>query len=623
MDDAGNAYVTGKTQSDDFPVTNGAFQVSNCGSCAFLTKVNPDGTAIVYSTYLGSTLSEVRGIDIDASGNAYLMGHTSNSGFPTTAGVVQPGKAGGFDTFVSKFNSTGTALIYSTYLGGSGDELLSSLTGGIVVDTQGNAYITGQTNSGDFPTINAFQPVFGSNQTQDDAFITKLNPTGTALVYSTYLGGDNDDAGQGIDIDSDENVYVVGRTNSTDFPVNNALQPNNAGGIGIFADSFFTRLSADGSALVYSSYLGGSGSDEAYDIAVDSADQAHIVGNSLSSDFPTVDPIAGQPVGASAVFISKLLSDGSGFVYSTRYGGGAARGMGISLDAAGNVYIAGSTNADNFPVVNAFQPSAGDASENAFITKFVDPLTLLAATLPGSRSVSVGTSATGFTTEINNSKGAAYGCRIESSGGLPVAFDYQTTDAGNQLTGSPNTPATIPPGGAQNFLFAVTPSAAFPPSDVGLTYLCDNGGPAASSAANGFELSANMSFEADIIALVATPSGDGIATVPAATGVGFFSVASINLGASDQLTVTADTGDTMLPVVLTLCETNPATAVCLAAPAASVTTQINTNTTPTFAVFVSVSAPVAFDPENNRANVRFRDSDDVDRGSASVAIRTE
>jgi hypothetical protein len=158
---------------------------------------------------------------------------------------------------------------------------------------------------------------------------------------------------------------------------------------------------------------------------------------------------------------------------------------------------------------------------------------------------------------------------------------------------------------------------------VGLRYLCDNGGPAPSTSANGFQLSSNTSPEADIIALVATPSGDGIVTIPATTGVGFFSVASINLGASNQLTVTADTGDVLLPVTLTLCETNPTTSVCLATPAPAVTTQIDANATPTFAVFVSASATVPFDPENNRAIVRFKDGSDIDRGSASVAIRTE
>jgi len=309
VDATGNAYVTGKTQSDDFPVTNGAYQVNDCGSCAFLTKITPNGSSIVYSTYLGRTLTEARGIAVDAGGNAYLMGNTSSSSFPTTEGVVQPDSAGGFDAFVTKFNNTGTALIYSTRLGGSGDELLSSLTGDIAVDTQGNAYVTGQTDSGDFPTVNALQPDF----TGPDAF----------------------------------------------------------------GDAFVSRISADGASLVYSTFLGGSDNvDEAFGVAVDAAQQAHIVGESLSGDFPTLDPIDGQPVSSSAVFISKLLSDGSGFVYSTRFGGAVARGMDIDLDAAGNAYIAGSTGADNFPVVNAFQPSAGEAPENAFITKFADPPTL-------------------------------------------------------------------------------------------------------------------------------------------------------------------------------------------------------------------------------------------------------
>ena len=376
VDATGNAYVTGKTQSDDFPVTNGAYEVNECGSCAFLTKITPDGSTIVYSTYLGRTLTEARGIAVDAGNNAYLMGNTSSSSFPTTAGAVQPNRAGSFDAFVTKFNNTGTALIYSTYLGGSQSELLSSLTGDIAVDQQGNAYITGQTASADFPTVNALQPQFGSDQTQDDAFVAKLSADGTALLYSTYLGGSEDDSGQGIDIDADGNAYVVGRTTSSDFPVSNALQPVFAGG-GPFGDAFVTKISVDGASLVYSTFLGGSdNSDEGFAVAVDAIHQAHIVGESLSSDFPTLSPIEGQPVSASAVFVSKLLSDGSGFVYSTRFGGAVARGMDIALDDAGNAYIAGSTGADNFPVVNAIQPDAGDASENAFITKFTDPVTL-------------------------------------------------------------------------------------------------------------------------------------------------------------------------------------------------------------------------------------------------------
>jgi hypothetical protein len=376
VDSTGNAYVTGVTQSDDFPVTDGAYEENNCGSCAFLTKITPDGSAIVYSTYLGTGLTEARGIAVDASRNAYLMGNTSSSSFPTTAGVVQPNRAGGFDAFVTKFNSTGTGLIYSTRLGGSGDELLSSLTGDIAIDAQGNAYVTGETRSGDFPTVNALQPDFGSDQTQFDAFVAKLNADGTELLYSTYLGGSKEDSGQGIDVDTQGSAYVVGRTTSSDFPVSHALQPVYAGG-GAFGDAFVSKLSADGAALVYSTFLGGSGNnDEAFAVAVDDALQAHVVGESLSSDFPTQSPIDEQPVSASAVFVSKLLFDGSGFVYSTRFGGGVARGMDIALDGAANAYITGSTGLDNFPVVNAFQPDAGEASPNAFITKLLDPQTL-------------------------------------------------------------------------------------------------------------------------------------------------------------------------------------------------------------------------------------------------------
>src|SRR5439155_1546373 len=213
-DGAGNAYVTGLTDSADFPTTAGAFATSANGcDDAFVTKLNPLGTSLLYSTYLGgSGADEGLGIAVDGAGNAYVTGQTGSTDFPTTAGAFATSFNGGDDAFVTKLNPLGTGLLYSTYLGGSGaDEGL-----GIAVDGAGNAYVTGETDSTDFPTTaGAFDT---SANGGFDAFVTKLNPLGTSLLYSTYLGGSGSDCGSGIAVDGAGNAYVTGSTGSANFP---------------------------------------------------------------------------------------------------------------------------------------------------------------------------------------------------------------------------------------------------------------------------------------------------------------------------------------------------------------------------------------------------------------------
>src|SRR3989475_91035 len=238
VDATGNAYVTGLTNSNlDFPTTAGAFQPSSPGgfSDAFVTKLNPTGAALAYSTYLGGTGDENGfGIAVDATGNAYVTGITFSPDFPTTARAFQPSSPGG-DAFVTKLNPSGAALVYSTYLGGTG----SDLGFGIAVDSFGNAYVTGQTFSSDFPTTEgAFQTTFGGGG-GFDAFLTKVNPAGAALVYSTYLGGTSDDFGLGIAVDSFGNAYVTGFTGSLDFPTLGAFQTTSGDG----ADAFVAKFS--------------------------------------------------------------------------------------------------------------------------------------------------------------------------------------------------------------------------------------------------------------------------------------------------------------------------------------------------------------------------------------------
>ena len=223
LDSSGNAYVTGGTDSANFPTTAGAFQrTKGAGQSedVFVTKINPQGSALVYSTYLGSSEPEGGfGIAVDGSGSAYVTGITISPTFPTTPGAFQATYAGGEgDAFVTKLNPEGSALAYSTFLGGTSVDLGFR----IAVDSSGNAFLTGVTVSTNFPTANPLQPASAG---RDDAFVTKLNSSGTALLYSTYLGGNNEEAGIDIAIDALGNAYVTGTTTSTNFPLSDPLQP--------------------------------------------------------------------------------------------------------------------------------------------------------------------------------------------------------------------------------------------------------------------------------------------------------------------------------------------------------------------------------------------------------------
>ncbi|MBC8490251.1 MAG: SBBP repeat-containing protein, partial [Bacteroidetes bacterium] len=323
VDSNGNAYIAGYTKSTDFP-TASAIYGNNSGSWdAFIAKINSNGSALVYSTYLGGSNNETvdMGIAVDSDGNAYVTGYTNSTDFPTASAIY--GELSGItDAFVTKINVDGSSLVYSTYLGGSRNEDGK----GIAVDGNSNAYVTGRTNSTDFPTASAIYGNFAGGVT--DAFVTKINADGSALVYSTYLGGSNDDGTEmGIAVDSDGNAYVTGNTNSNDFPIVSAIYEELAGG----QDSFVTKINSDGSTLVYSTYLGGSGTDGGKGIAVDNDGNAYVAGNTSSNDFPIASAIYEEPAGGSDAFVTKINSNGSAFVYSTYLGGsGTDGGKGIA-----------------------------------------------------------------------------------------------------------------------------------------------------------------------------------------------------------------------------------------------------------------------------------------------------
>jgi beta-propeller repeat-containing protein len=375
VDEYGSSYLTGNTFSLDFPTMNPLQQGLGGFVDLFVTKLSPDGSALVYSTFLGGNGTET-GFDlaIDNKRNVYVAGATDSGDFPTM-NPLQPAMAGSQDVFAAKLKADGSALVYSTYLGGADFEALFGVA--IAVDRFGCLYLTGDTLSTDFPTAN---PLKGSHPVGDlDAFVTKISANGATLVYSTYLGGDNGEVGSGIAVDRFGNAYVTGSTNSTNFPTVNPLQPVLSGDV----DAFVTKFNRNGSALIYSTYLGGAGNERSTGVAVDSRNSVYIIGLTNSTDFPTVD--ATQPMPDSAdlepidAFSAKLEADGSGLIYSTYLGGkGFDWASRIAVDERGNAYVCGFTDSDDLPATpGAFQREYrdpnGDRPLDAFITKIFAP----------------------------------------------------------------------------------------------------------------------------------------------------------------------------------------------------------------------------------------------------------
>lgn len=383
VDSDGNAYVAGQTSSTNFPTVN-AFRSSRSGDAdAFLFKLNPAGSALVYSTYLGGSSEDIGyGVAVDAQGSAYVTGSTRSDNFPVQ-GALQPKRASGdcsfsifgfyinspcADAFVTKFAASGSTLVYSTFLGGT------KTSGGdgedyghaIAVDTSGRAYVTGTTTATDFPRVKALQSTVGG---KTDAFVAKLNENGSALVYSTYLGGSADETSNGIAVDPSGNAYVTGGTESTNFPTANPLQKTPGGN----RDAYVTGVKADGSAFLYSTYLGGTGTDEGFAIAADASGAAWITGSTSSADFPVTVPLQAYAGGGDA-FVAQLNSAGSTLTFSTHLGGiSGDSGAGIALDAAGNVYLSGTTSSVDFFISGGAFLAASRGSSEVFVMKFSNP----------------------------------------------------------------------------------------------------------------------------------------------------------------------------------------------------------------------------------------------------------
>jgi len=361
VDDSGFAYITGITESTDFPMANPYDNSLGYFVDAFVAKLSSAGNSLVYSTYLGgSHVDEGNGIAVDDSGNAYVRGWTISDDFPT-ANPYDGSRNGQQDAFVTKFSSAGNSLVYSTYLGGGGGEAHGY---GIAVDDSGNAYVTGLTDSPDFPTAN---PYDGNYNGAIDVFVTKFSSAGNSLVYSTYLGGSSEDRGYGIAVDASGNAYVTGTTWSSDFPMANPFDGIWNGNY----DVFVTKFSSAGNALVYSTYLGGSSRDEGYGIAVDLSGNAYIAGWIESADFPMVNPYDDSYNGGLCdAFVAKFSFEGDSLVYSTYLGGNSSDyGYGIAVDSSGDAYVTGGTFSPDFPTANPYDGS-WNGNYDVFVTKF-------------------------------------------------------------------------------------------------------------------------------------------------------------------------------------------------------------------------------------------------------------
>ena len=428
VDAANDVYLTGATNSSDFPVTPGVYQPTSGGlNDVFVTKLNATGSSLVYSTHIGVGGEGIRGfgIAVDGAGSAYITGN-AGPGFPTTAGAFQTASNAFTSAYVLKLSPDGSAADYSTFLSGLG---LNDVDYGesIAVDASGNAYVTGHAESTAFPTTaGGFQTVLGGGV---DAFVTVLNPTGSALVYSTFLGGTGNEEGFTIAVDSLGMAYVTGFTGSSNFPTTaGAFQVAFGGGS---TDAFIAKLDptkSGAASLIYSTYLGGSGDENAQDflrdiLAVDSDGNAYVTGATTSTNFPTVNPLQASSGGGFDAYVAKLNAAGSGLIYSTYLGGsGDDFGRGITVDSSGNVFVTGQTASTNFPLTsNSFQGVFG-GSTDAFVAKVI-PVASLSQTGLTFANQAVGSTSTAQVTTLTNERNTPL-----NIAGITSSGDFAETD---------------------------------------------------------------------------------------------------------------------------------------------------------------------------------------------------
>jgi len=360
VDGSGDAFVTGSTGSTNFPSIGGFDTTRGSFQDAFVTKVSGAG-ALLWSSYLGGSLNEDAGtaIAVDGSGNAVVTGWTSSTDFPSSGGFDST-CGGPADAFVTKVSGSGT-LRWSSYLGGAGEDWAN----GIATDGSGNAFVTGNARSTDFPSTGGFDTTYGggtcSGSPCNDAFVTKVSGAG-ALLWSSYLGGSSNDEGHGIAVDGSGNAVVTGWTSSTDFPSSGGFDAS----LGGAQDVFVTKISGAG-ALVWSSFLGGANNDYGYGIATDGSGSVFVTGITQSSDFPTTGGFDTTLDGGDDAFVTKVSATGTQLWSSYLGGTGTDYGLGIATDGSGSAFVTGQAST-GFPTTGGFDTTFGGGGD-AFVTK--------------------------------------------------------------------------------------------------------------------------------------------------------------------------------------------------------------------------------------------------------------
>jgi uncharacterized protein (TIGR03437 family) len=489
VDTAGNVYLTGSTASADFPVASPAYPGrAGAGGDIFVTKLNSTGTAILYSTYIGGSNADTpAGIAVDATGNVYVAGTTISGDFPTTAGAYQTTGGTGLSLgFVLKLNAAGSALAYSSYFGGTNGGISVA---GFAVNSAGNAFVSGYTSSYVFPvTTGAYR---SATSGYSDVFVTKFDSAGSGLVYSCRFGGTDDNQARALAVDSSDNAYVAGYTSSANFPVTTgALRTVNAGA----PDAFVTKLNSTGTALLYSTYFGGSGADFATAIALDPSGNVYIGGTSYSSDLPgstssswygfvskldlahgsvlytarpglsAIGALAADAghayIGGTADYNTSLLptadafqlSTGSSYpgdgavaimnsagarTYATFLGGASADLItGMALDASGSLYVTGNTSSVDFPIPPGAYQTAQRSGQDVFLAKFSDTQTAIPyLVLDGSNLA--------FTSTLTDTATipAAQTIAVTSTGSA-LPFAVYTSSTGSWLSATPSSGTT-------------------------------------------------------------------------------------------------------------------------------------------------------------------------------------
>jgi hypothetical protein len=436
VDSTGHAYVTGSSESTNFPLKGGlGFTHSNGCPTTFVTKFAPDGKSLVYSTYLGNgCFNTGSAIAVDRFGNAYVVGTTQDQNFP--ANEIGPQSPNG-NAFAAKINPAGNVLVYAVKFGGS--SLNSATAKALAIDSSGNAYITGFTGSADFPvTPKAFMRTYPSGASEV-AFVAKLNFSGTAFVYASFYGAHHQTVGNGIGIDGSGNAYITGFTNTTVPTTAASLMPNKPAktcperpGPCQGRSAFAAKFNSTGSALVYATYLAGNGDDVGNGIAVASG-FAYVTGQTFSTNFPTTAGAFRRTApGNGDAFVTKLNPSGASLAYSTYLGGQATdEGRSIAVNSSGQAHVTGATTAKTFPVKNAFQSTFG-GTQDGFLTKFAaDGRSLLYSTYFGGDRQDAANSVR------LDGAGNAYVVGSTSSANFPTtAGAFQRTQGGSLVTNS-------------------------------------------------------------------------------------------------------------------------------------------------------------------------------------------